>query len=129
MIPQKDLLARLVDFVVDYFPAYRNHRDGIGRLIALHMKYGTFDYISENGEIIACVRWNIEDNGKTAHILDLVIHPKYRGSVLLPKRLIARNWIRFPWVRQLRFGRGQKYSERPTKVYDLFKLMKRRKQC
>lgn len=121
MIPLNIPIDKLVRFTEKNFPIYEGKSEEIRKIILTHIRYGTFDYLEENGKIIFVLRYNIE--GDTAFVLDLAISKKHRRNIRFIKRIIARNWMRFPNVRYIKFERF-KYPDKERKIYDLLKIMK-----
>jgi len=122
------VLDKIVQFVVKNIPAYQGKQYAIKRLIGMHITFGTFDVMwDKDGDIMACVRWNITESGKGCSVLDLVINPKYKfKGFYIMKRLIAKNWVRFPLVEFIQFKRGIKYPLRGKSLYKIKDLLKKR---
>lgn len=106
-------------FVKPYFRDIDNVT--LHEMISKHWYYGTIDAIYKEEKIVACVRWDISEDGKTFDILDLIISPKENGFLIM-KHFIVRNWYRFPSVRNLKFSRNTKYPNRKESLYSLIKM-------
>ena len=63
----------------------------------------------ENGEITFVCRWNIEDEGREAVILDLILREDYRKMDFMRQILLRGLWL-FPTVERISFERGYKTS-------------------
>lgn len=107
------LLEKLVEFSQKYLPY--NDRDLIKNYLKEHSIYGTIDYAIEGDNIIGLVRYNVSDNGEIGEILDLVIHPSYRGKGL-GKAFILRALKSFPKGKYLVFKRGRRDKHKEHKV-------------
>ena len=117
-----DDLDRLVMFIREHIP----YDDiwGLKEALRKHIEFNTLycmrDYA---GNIIALCRWNIEDNGYKAHILDLIISPNYRRQGIAKE--ILQNSLRF-WsdVIVLEFERGTR-GEKRKRMIKVSELLKR----
>jgi len=108
------LLEKLTEFIQKYLPY--TDRNLVKNYLNEHYKFHTIDYaITPQGEIIGLVRWNISDDGETGFILDLAIHPDYRGQGL-GKHFILRALKTFPKGKWLVFQRGRKNRKEERKI-------------
>jgi GNAT superfamily N-acetyltransferase len=81
-----------------------------------HIKYRTIEVsVNKNGEIIGLCRWNISEDGKNCDVLDMVIHPDYRGQSL-GKSILERGLINWDKVTHLTFKRGRRGDERQHRL-------------
>lgn len=97
------LLKKLVDFIQNYLP-YRK-RKFIEKEVIKHLKYRTIQYfIDSEGEIVGLCRWNISDDGKIAHILDLIVREDYRKTGVA-RRFLKNGLKLFGSVKYLEFER------------------------
>jgi len=117
------IIKELTDFVVKHL-GYTD-RKLIRQYIKKHLEYGTCDFAFDNNDKIAYVcRWNIE--GKKAVILDFAIAPEYRNHKGFIKWVLAKNLIRFPYVRFIEFKRQRKYMNRGKRIYAVVELLRRK---
>jgi len=122
---QCDGIDEIVDFVSRYYSSY-NDKDLIRLYISEHIKYKTcLIYYNEFNTILAVCRWNISDDGKTAYILDLIIHPAYRRDKRLLYMLLGKGLRMYPQVTSLTWKRENKYPERDKRTYSVRKLLRR----
>ncbi len=108
-----ELLEKLTEFIQTYLPY--SDRDLIHKYLAEHSDYGTIDYAVDKDKIIGLVRYNVSDDGETGFILDLAIHPDYRGHGLA-KSFIIRALKNFPKGKWLVFKRGRKSRSDERKI-------------
>jgi ribosomal protein S18 acetylase RimI-like enzyme len=99
------LLKKLTCFIQTYLPY--TDKDLIKNYLNEHYKFHTIDYAIDKGEIIGIGRWNVSDDGEIGYILDLAIHPDYRGQGL-GKHFILRALKKFPKMKYLSFNRQRK---------------------
>lgn len=107
------LLEKLTSFIQKYLP-YKD-RDLIKKYLVEHNAYHTLYYAEDKGEIIGLVRFNLSEDGETGFILDLTIHPNYRGQGIA-KSFILRALKSFPKGRWLVFKRGRKLRNEERKI-------------
>jgi ribosomal protein S18 acetylase RimI-like enzyme len=109
-----EILEKLTDFIQKYLP-YAD-RDLLKKYLKEHSDYGTIDYaITEKQDIIGLVRYNMSEDGQTGFILDLVIHPDYRGQGIA-KSFILKALKTFPKVKWLVFRRERKLRKEERKI-------------
>ena len=110
-----DGVEKIVKFIKDYSP-YQDP-ELIAGFIQKHLDYHTALIISDDsGEISAVCRWNIEDDGKTATVFDLIIRPDRRNTGLIKKilRYALTIWTN---LEQLRWQREWKYHDSDKDVW------------
>ncbi len=116
------LTNNLVEFICHY-TAY-NDKEKIQECIKKHLEYQTCIYVTDNNNNIAAVcRWNIEENGKVAYILDLIIRKDFRNKEFI-KNLLIKGLIKYPTVEFLVYDREEKYPERKKKYLKVSSLLK-----
>lgn len=114
-------IEKIIDFIIEYSPYV--DREKIKEVIEKHIEYGTCDFVfDKNGELIFVCRWNVKEN--VGEILDLIIAPKYRNRLKIFKWILARNWMKFPWVRFLEWRRETKYPNRKPTIYSIEEIMR-----
>lgn len=112
----------VVEFIKNNIPAYKNYADeDIAKIVADHMRYGTYDELRKDGKLVACVRYNID--GIVAEILDLVIAPGY-NSLYIMRRFILNRWAKFPYLRYVSYYRMYKRPQRKLTILSIKKLLK-----
>ena len=116
------LLDNLITFLECNFDKYKNEHDWLAKQIIKGIRNGTCDYISKNGEIIACVRFNIINDGRVADILDFAVKENNDGIGIM-KYFIARAWLQFPCLIYVRFNRMIKYPDREHRIYELTRFL------
>jgi len=119
-------LDEVTDLILKY--AHYWDREALKQAIALHEKYKTLLVVYDNDKIAGVCRWNILPSGKVAHILDIVIEEKYRGTGLL-QRMLLRGLEMYPDVKDLMFERmyPSNNAKKPMKripVKDFFREYK-----
>ena len=87
----------------------------IEQYLKIHSDLGTIDYAIDGDKIIGLVRFNVSEDGETGHILDLAIHPDYRGQGL-GKRFILKALRTFPKGKYLEFERGRKANKKTRRI-------------
>ena len=108
------LLEKLTEFIQTYLPY--TDRDLVKNYLNEHYKFHTIDYaINDKGDIIGLVRWNVSDDGEIGYILDLAIHPEYRGQGIA-KSFIIKALKSFPKGKYLVFKRGRKNRNEERKI-------------
>jgi len=115
-------IGLIVKFVKKYAPQYQDE-EAIRRVIEQHLKYRTCIVIWDKDEVIAVCRWNVWGIS-TAHILDLIIHPKYRRKRLITRMLIMGLKM-YPQVKFISFERLMKYPDREQRVYSIKQFLRR----
>lgn len=118
-------VLELVDFIVNNFDSYRGKERFVEKVVRKTLEYKTGDYGRNGKGIIYVVRWNINDDGLEADVVDLIIRKDYQKSIKLIKYIIGRNWIKFPYVQRIRFGRFVKYPRRAKRIYQLSSFFKK----
>jgi hypothetical protein len=113
-------LNKIADFITKYAPQYTD-REKLKEYILKHFEYRTAFVGEENGEITFVCRWNIEDEGRTATILDLYIREDYRNKNLV-KQLLAKGIWLFPMVKYIKFERFVK--GRPFRTLSVDRILK-----
>lgn len=112
----------VVEFIKKNIPAYKNYADeDITKIVADHMRYGTYDEIRKDGKLVACVRYNID--GIVAEILDLVIEPGC-NSLYIMRRFIVNGWAKFPYLRYVSYYRMYKRPQRKLAILSIKKLLR-----
>jgi ribosomal protein S18 acetylase RimI-like enzyme len=109
----EELLEKLTEFSQKYLPY--DDRDLIKNYLKEHADFGTIDYALDGEKIIGLVRYNVSDDGEIGYILDLVIHPEYRGKGL-GKQFIVRALKSFPKGKWLVFKRGRRDIYKEHKI-------------
>lgn len=115
-ITEKHPIDLMTSFCANYFSGLSE--ETIRDIIKDHWNYGTIDALIIENEVLACIRWNVDPTGKILDILDLCINGSGNG-VRIMKHLMARNWIRFPQAKFIRFKRYRKYPERRERMYSI----------
>jgi hypothetical protein len=124
-MPDYPIIEEITDFIIKYSSYI--HRDKIKEFIQKHIEYNTCMYLTDkNGEIAAVVRWNVIDNGRVAHVLDLIIREDFRNNGMI-KTLLIKGLMKFPTVRYLSWERLGKYPKRKPRIYSIWEILKRRK--
>jgi len=108
-----ELLEKLTEFIQKYFP-YENQGE-IEKYLALHEQYNTLLYSEDKGKIVGLCRFNVSEDGETGNILDLIIHPDYRGQGMA-KSFIQRAMRFYPKGKYLTFARGRKPNKKEHKI-------------
>ncbi len=117
------ITENIIDFVVKHIKY--DDRDKVAEYIQQHIKYGTFDYaVDDNNNIIACVRFNVSEDGLTFDIFDFSVEEKWRRKGV-GRDLILRGLKRFPSVKYLRFQRVIRGDAR-YKSLPIDKIIKRK---
>lgn len=118
----RDDLEQIANFVL----ANTNYsgKKIIKRIIAKHLLYKTCIVVKDNNEnIVAVARWNVSDDGTTAHVLDVIIRPDRRNCGFI-KMLIHKGVSTFPSVKFLSWERLGKYPTRKKRIYSIAELLK-----
>jgi len=117
----------IISFIKEHGPLYENiNEEEWEKIIELHQKYGTFMVLydsSLNKNIIAIARWNLLTESM-AHVLDVVIHSKFRKLTIL-KNLVALAVNGDPNIKEIIFSR-EKYPEKKGIKYSVKRFLKRR---
>ena len=109
-----EILEKLTEFIQKYLPY--SDKDLIKKYLKEHSDYGTIDYaINDKQEIIGLVRWNVSEDGEVGYILDLAIHPDYRGQGIA-KSFIIKALKSFPKGKWLVYHRGRKNNKDEKKI-------------
>ena len=109
-----EILEKLVEFVKTYLPY--TDKDLIKKYLEEHNVYHTLYYaIDEQGEIVGVCRWNISEDSKTAHILDLAIRPDFRNQGV-GKDFLKRGLSLWKNVTHLVFERGSRGDKRERRI-------------
>ena len=101
-------LNKIAYFIHKFAPQYTD-REKLKEYILNHFEYKTDFVGEENGEITFVCRWNIEDEGREAVILDLILREDYRKMDFMRQILLRGLWL-FPTVERISFERGYKTS-------------------
>jgi hypothetical protein len=118
-------LEEIADFVIKYSPYLESERTIIKEAVRKHLEYNTIIVVKGNKkEVTAVCRWNILDYGLTAHVMDLIIEPKYRKKGFI-KKLLIKGLIKYPTVKYLSYDREWKYPGRERKLYPVEKILRR----
>ena len=116
-------LDKILNFIVEHIKY--DDREKIKAYIQRHIEYGTFDYaVDESNNIIACVRFNVSEDGLTFDIFDFSVEEKWRRKGV-GRDLILRGLKRFPSVKYLRFQRVIRGDTR-YKSLPIDKIIKRK---
>ena len=108
------LLEKLTNFIQTYLPY--TDVDLIKDYLNQHYRFHTIDYaVNDEGEIIGLVRWNVSEDGETGYILDLAIHPDYKGQGIA-KSFIIKALKSFPNGKWLVFSRRRKANNKERKI-------------
>ena len=118
-------VLELVDFIVNTFDYYTNKERQVEKFVRKTLEYKTGDYGVDDKGIVYVVRWNIDDSGTEAEVIDLIVRSDKRNQLRLIKYIIGRNWMRFPNLKVIKFGRFAKYPCRDMKKYKLKSFFKR----
>ena len=111
------------DFIVKHLK-YENRKQ-LEEYVKKHFEYGTIDYaVDESNNIIACVRFNVSEDGLTFDIFDFSVEEKWRRKGV-GRDLILRGLKRFPSVKYLRFQRVIRGDNR-YKSLPIDKIIKRK---
>lgn len=123
IVAEKTLLDKVIDFVVKYSP-YTN-REEIGRIIKLHLMFHTcLVTVDKEEEITSVCRWNIENKGRTAHILDYYIREDCRNRGFIQEHL-RKGLSIFPTVKTIKWERLTKYPTKKQSIYSVRQLLRR----
>lgn len=122
IVAEKTLLDKVIDFVIEYSPYL--DRVEIERIIKLHLIYHTCLITTHEEEITSVCRWNIEDKGKTAHILDYYIREDFRNRGFIKEHLMKGLSI-FPTVKTIKWERLTKYPTKKQSIYSVRQLLRR----
>ena len=109
----EELLEKLTAFIQKYLPYGDKYL--VKKYIQEHNAYHTLYYALDKDEVIGLVRFNLSEDGEIADILDLVIHPDYRGQGVA-KSFINRALKEFPNGKYLTFKRGRKNRNEQRKI-------------
>ena len=114
--------------ILDFFFKYSQYiigREKAGEWLKLHLKWGTiFITQDEAGEITSLCRWNIEDEGTTAKVLDFYIREDWRGKRLI-QQFIERALHIFPNLKRISFERQIKYPGREFHTIPINRILQR----
>lgn len=89
--------------------------------ISKHLHYGTYDEVIKDGKVIAAIAYNIR--GKILEVVDMIIDDGFDSKYIM--RLFATNaWVRFPYIRYIKYFRIKKYPLRKSKILDIKRLLK-----
>jgi hypothetical protein len=117
----------VTDFIMQYSTYTPDKRGELREYIETHFNCRTaFVGIDPMGKITFVARWNIIDDGLTAHILDFYVREDCRRQHLI-QDLFKRGKEIFPKVKRFCFEREKKYPGREQRYYDLDKILKRSK--
>ena len=123
IVAEKTLLDKVVDFVIEHSPYY--DRENIEYIIKLHLIYHTcIVTVDKNEEVTSVCRWNIDDKGRTAHILDYYIREDCRNRGFIKEHLIKGLSI-FPTVKTIKWERLTKYPTKSQSIYSVRQLLRR----
>jgi N-acetylglutamate synthase-like GNAT family acetyltransferase len=110
----QEILYKIVDFIQKYLPY--TDKELIKDYLEQHLHHHTIDYaIDTEGEVIGVCRWNLSEDGKTAHILDLAIRPDFRGKGV-SRNFLERGLKIWKNVTHLVFERGARGDKREHKL-------------
>ncbi len=93
--------------------------------IRLHLAYKTAIVLYDDERVVGVCRWNIEEGGRVAHILDLIFDKEYREKKLI-KAMLIKGLFMFPTVKLLRWEREGKEGINSRKRFYLVKQLLRR---
>ena len=122
IVAEKTLLDKVIDFVIEHSPYY--DREEIERIIKLHLIYHTCLITTHKEEVTSVCRWNIEDKGETAHILDYYIRKDFRNRGFIKEHLVKGLSI-FPTVKTIKWERLTKYPTKKQSIYSVRQLLRR----
>lgn len=115
-------LQKIAEFFLKY-STYDLDIETVKKYILQHLEWRTL-FVIKNGEDVAAVcRWNIENDGTTAKVLDLYIREDWRGKKVI-QQLLERALHIFPLLKQIKFDRN-KFPNRETKIIPIDKILKR----
>jgi hypothetical protein len=119
-------MTDITEFVLAHGGQKYGQREGIeliNDVINKHLEYGTIMVIrSQTDGIVAVARWNRTEED-TIHILDLVVHKKYRKYMML-KYLIALGKSKMPNLKYIIYKREMKYPNRKKRIIDIDSILK-----
>lgn len=127
-------IGAIADFIIKYSPKDKKgktpyaekEREKIKEYTVKHIFYKTCIIVRDEDGIAAVCRFNISPSGKIAHILDLIIKPKYRNKNFI-KRLLIKGLRIWPQVEFLQWEREMKYPDREQRFYPVARMLKRSK--
>jgi len=105
------------------FNVYEGKEELLKKLILKHMGHGTYIEARNNGELVACVRFNLSPTGNVAHVVDLAIKPGEWGRFVM-QMFVCTGVLRHPSIRYIRFERDYKYPKRGVRLYKVSKFLK-----
>jgi len=124
-------IEAIADFVIKYSPEKKGksqyieeNREKIKEAIVKHINYKTCIILMDLEGIAGLCRWNVSDSGTVAHILDLIIAPKYRNKRFI-NRLLIKGLRLYPNVKFLEWEREIKYPNRERQYFSVDKILKR----
>lgn len=112
------LADELVDFVKPFKPDSPDI--DILRAVLKHIEFETLAYVRDEHGMAGAARFNIV--GDTAHVLDLIIRKDCERKGMI-KRIASIGWARWPTMKYITFDRFAKHPGRPTRKYELGKLL------
>jgi hypothetical protein len=116
-------MDELIKFIKINAPQYAQESDElIASIILSHVRTNTFDALRVNGEIKACVRYAILNDGRVGDCLDLIIKPGENGKKII-KYFVAKAWVKFPSMKFVRFERQYKCPGRENKLIEIGKFL------
>lgn len=116
-------LQKVAEFFLKY-STYDLDIEIVKKYILQHLEWRTIFVIKDGEDVMAVCRWNIEDNGKTAKVLDLYVREDCRGKKviqLLTKRVLHI----FPTLKQISFERQIKYPGREFRTISINRILQR----
>jgi len=122
-------IEAIADFVIKYSPKNKEKsqytekdRELIKENIVKHINFKTCVIIMDLDGIVGVCRFNISPSGKVARILDLIIHPKYRGTDLM-KRMLIKGLRIFPQGEYIEFERAFLENDRGLRTYSIKRFL------
>jgi len=122
-------IEAIADFVIKYSPRNKEKaqyteedREKIKEIVLKHINYKTCIILMDLDGIAAICRFNISLSGKVARILDLIIHPKYRGTDLM-KRMLLKGLRIFPQGEYIEFERSLLENDKGLRTYSIKKFL------
>lgn len=117
-------VEKVLAFYLKHMPNHQKNKEELRIAIKEHINFNTIDSLERLGKLTAVVRYNISQDGRTAHVLDMAIARGEDGQKVI-RYFVARGWSRFPSLKFVRFERELKY-DRPQREYPISQFFKKR---
>jgi len=118
-------IDEIIDFIVKYYPFYKNQESEVRYAISLHLKYKTCMVVRDEKGIVSVVRWNISPDGETAHLLDWIIRPDCRNQGL-GRRMLLELLKGFPNVKKIKFEREVIRPNGESTIWSVEEILERK---